>query len=1011
MKTAKRSSTARNPKAKTPAPERNKTGQAKESISEHSRAAKAVSRRLSIVGIGASAGGFEAFSQLLGHLPGDTGMAFVLVQHLDPTHESKLSELLSRTSPIPVHEIKHGVKVEPNHIYVIPQNVDLRLAGGHLRLTKRTGKAPHMPVDSFFRSLAEELKDLAIGVVLSGNGSDGTLGLQAIKGEGGITFAQNKESAKFFGMPGSAIASGCIDFTLSPEAIAKELARTANHPLLRTAGGDRGAWTELPDPEILFRDTDGEMGAVFGLLRSRAGVDFSWYKPTTIRRRILRRMVVHKIETLPAYLRMLQSNPAEVDALFNDILISVTGFFRDPRAYQALKRRVFPKLVKKRRPAEGALRVWVCGCSTGEEAYSLAIALLEFLEETKTHLQVQIFATDISDAALDKARAGVYPENIAGDLTPERLRRFFVKHNGDYRVNKSLRDICVFARQNVLADPPFSHLDLISCRNVLIYFGRDLQKRVLPTFNYALKPAGFLILGSSETVTASTDLFSLIDHRNKIYAKKNSHLGHGPLLVTRPVHDERPITQFAPSPGLGSEPKGSNLQDQVDRIVLARFSPAAVVIDRQMEVLQFRGRTSNYLEHSPGAASLNLMKLVRDSLMLDLRAAVAKVIRSGTAVKQNGLRLRHNGQTTEVSVEIVPFQVPPATEQFYLVLFEEAPARAAGRLLSERDRKAAAKNQKIAQRQEVLKLEEELGWTRESLQAIIEEQEATNEELKSANEEIQSSNEELQSTNEELETAKEELQSTNEELTTLNEELQNRNAELGQVNNDLTNLLSSVHMAIIMLGNDLTVRRFTPMAERVFNLIPTDVGRRLSDMNRSIVVPDLDLLLQQVIDSLTFVDREVQDGTGRWYSLRIRPYRTSDNKIDGAVLLLVDIDEHKRAIEEMMMMVKQPLIALQGDLRVKKANAKFYDTFGTAPEETENRYVYELGGGQWNIPQLRSLLEEVLPRNQRVNDYRVEAEFPGLGRRIMMLNARKFYEEGRGLPLILLLIDDVTDKA
>jgi len=962
------------------------------------------------VGIGASAGGFEAFSQLLGHLPKDTGMAFVLVQHLDPTHESKLSELLSRTSPIPVHEIKHGVKVEPNHIYVIPQNVDLRLARGRLRLTQRASKAPHMPVDSFFRSLAEELKEMAIGVVLSGNGTDGSLGLQAIKGEGGITFAQNNESAKFFGMPGSAIASGCVDFTLSPEAIARELAHVARHPLLRSAAGDRAARAELPDPEKLFHHTDDEMGKIFALLRGRTGVDFSWYKPTTIRRRILRRMVVHKLETLPGYLEMLQSNPAEVDGLFNDILISVTGFFRDPKAYQALKRRIFPKLIKKRPAGEGALRIWVCGCSTGEEAYSLAIALLEFLDETKTNLQIQIFATDISEAALDKARTGVYPENIAPDVTPERLRRFFVKHNGDYRVNKTLRDICVFARQDVLADPPFSHLDLISCRNVLIYFGRDLQKRVLPTFNYALKTGGFLMLGSSETVTASSDMFSLIDHKNKIYAKKNSHLGHGPLLASRPGRDDRTASQAAPRSELGPETKGANLQEQVDRIVLARFSPAAVVIDRQMEVLQFRGRTANYLEHSPGAASLNLLKLARDSLILDLRAAVAKAIRNGTPVKQEGLRLRHNGHTTEVNVEVVPFQVPPATEQFYLVLFEEAPARATGRTASDRDRKAAAKNQKQEQRQEVVKLEEELAWTRESLQSIIEEQEATNEELKSANEEIQSSNEELQSTNEELETAKEELQSTNEELTTLNEELQNRNAELGKVNNDLTNLLSSVHMAIIMLGSDLTVRRFTPMAERIFNLIPTDVGRRLSDMNRSIVVPDLDLLLQQVIDNLTFIDREVQDGSGRWYSLRVRPYRTSENKIDGAVLLLVDIDEHKRAIEEVMTMVNQPLVALDGDLRVRKANAKFYATFRVEPDETEGRFIYDLGKGQWNIPQLRALLEDVLPKDQRVNDYRVEARFPDVGRRVMSLNARKFYEEGRGQPLVLLSIDDVTEK-
>lgn len=961
----------------------------------------------SIVGIGASAGGYEAFVKLLEHLPEDTGMAFVLVQHLDPKHESKLAELLARSTHLPLHEAKHGMAVQPNQIFVMPPNVNMSIAEGRLSFQPRRSNTPHMPVDFFLRSLAEEQENRAIGVILSGTGSDGTFGLQAIKGAGGITFAQDEKTAKYFGMPGSGIAAGCVDLVLPPEAIARELGRIAGHPYVRRPGKPKPAQgqVEAVETETLFPERNEEMNTIFLMLRTRTGVDFSLYKHSTLRRRIQRRMLLHKIDTLPAYINHLRMNLAEVDALFNDLLINVTGFFRDPQVFQTLKRRIFPKLLRDREN-DNPVRIWVCGCSTGEEAYSMAISLVEFFEASHTHTNAQIFATDISEVSLEKARAGIYPENISLDVSPERLRRFFVMTNGHYQVSKAIRDMCVFARQNVIVDPPFSNLDLISCRNMLIYLGAVLQKKVMPIFHYALKPKGFLLLGSSEAIGSASDLFLLLDKKQKIYTKKLASHRPGFTGLLRSPTEKGVAPRATPVP-FKIEPKTPDLQQFVDRLILSKWSPAAVVINAQMDVLLFRGRTGKFLEHASGSASLQLLKMARESLVLDLRTVVTRAIKQDAPVKQENATLRQGNQVQFVSLEAVPFRLTPSSERFFLVLFGENPLPApdAG---TERPGSKAARVRQESERRELGNLRSELANSKESLQAIIEEQEATNEELKSANEEIQSSNEELQSTNEELETAKEELQSTNEELTTLNEELQTRNLELSQVNNDLTNLLASVNVAIIMLSNDLTIRRFTPMAERIFNLIPSDTGRRLSDLNRNIVVPDLDDTIREVVDNLTSVEREVQDREGRWYSLRIRPYRTRENKIDGAVILLVDINEHKRTVDLVMSAIKQPLLALQADLRVKRANPAFYKAFQVKPEETENRFIYDLGHGQWNVPRLRTLLEDILVKQQQVDDFEVDAEFPKIGRRTMRLDGRSYSEDGRSNKLILLAIKDMT---
>ncbi len=960
-----------------------------------------------VVGIGASAGGYEAFVPIVSHLPRDTGMAFVLVQHLDPKHESKLSELLARSASLPLSEVEQGMPLQPNHIYVIPPNVNMALVRGHFRLSPRKAGVPHMPIDFFFRSLAEEQQNRAVGIVLSGTGMDGTLGLQAIKGEGGLTFAQDEKSAKYFGMPGSAIFAGYADLVLPPKAIAGELGRLARHPSF--VGGPLKKAKQQPsvqmEPEGLFLDKENDLNALFSLLRARSGVDFSLYKHSTLRRRILRRMLLHKIEQLPAYLNYLRIHVVEVDALFNDLLINVTGFFRDPQVFQTLKRRILPKLLKNR-PDDAPLRIWICGCATGEEAYSMAITLVEFFEASHLRLNAQIFATDISETSLEKARAGIYPENISLDVSAERLRRFFVKNNGNYQVSKTIRDMCVFARQNIILDPPFSNLDLISCRNVLIYLGQVLQRKIMPVFHYALKQNGFLLLGSSEAIGSASDLFSLVDKKHKFYAKKSASSRPGFAVMYKEANEKIEIPRADGGPVRpGTEPKVMDLQQFVDRLILSKWSPAAVVINAQMDVLLFRGHTGRFLEHASGSASLNLLKMARENLVLDLRTAISKAIKLDIPVTQENTSSLHEDHFQPITIEVVPFQLTPSSERFFLVLFREMPAH----LTTGPDSPGSAiKAQRESERREVTRLRQELSQSKESLQGIIEEQEATNEELKSANEEIQSSNEELQSTNEELETAKEELQSTNEELTTLNEELQTRNIELSQSNNDLTNLLSSVNVAIIMLSSDFTVRRFTPMAEKIFNLIPSDIGRRLSDLNRNIVVPDLDQSIQQVVDHLTSIEREVQDRDGRWFSLRIRPYRTRENKIEGVVIILVDIDEHKRVVELIMSTVKQPLIALHPDLRVKRANDAFYQMFKVTPEQTEDHYLYEVGSGQWNLPKLRALLEETLTKQTVVDAFEVEAEFPNLGRRTMWLDARSYSENGRVPKLILLSIRDVT---
>ncbi len=841
--------------------------------------------RFPIVGVGASAGGLEAFKQFLSALSTDTGMAFVLIQHLAPHHESMSADILSRITRMPVVEVKDGMSAEPNHVYVIPPNFSMGILHGVLKLLPRIEtRGSQKAIDFFFRSLAEDQKHLAVGVILSGSGSDGTEGLGVIQGEGGITFAQSPESARFEDMPKSAIASGVVNLTLSPQKIAKELARIGRHQY---------------EPELAQLPKDG-LSQILLLLRNHCHVDFTYYKSNTLQRRLERRMVLHKMDTLDSYAKFLTKNPDEVKALYADILIHVTGFFRDPDAFEAVTRKIFPKLLKDRPPGS-PIRIWIPACSTGEEVYSLAILLLEYLGDRSSTTPVQIFASDISESAIQKARVGEYSESISREVSPERLNRFFTRTDaGNYKVSKSIRDICLFSRHDVTVDPPFVKIDLISCRNLLIYFTAALQKQVIPIFHYALCPQGFLWLGRSETIGGFSNLFSLVDKQNKIYARKNAPIA---LSLQFPASTYVPGKQETIKPRSFARP-AMDAQKLADLALQAEYP--GVLINEEMEILQFRGRTVPFIEPAAGAASYHLLKMARPDFTPDLRALIQAAKKQNAPARKEGLRFKDGRRVVTFNLKIIPVKPSSASkERYYYVLFEnaaEAEEPKSSGVTRGRNKEAAKKRSGRSSDPHLAELEQELTSNQEYQRALIERYEATQEDLTTANEELQSANEELQSTNEELETAKEELQSSNEELTTVNDELQSRSVEQVQLSNDLLNLLGSVEIPILMLDNDHRIRRFTPLAGRVLNLIPTDVGRPIGDLKLNFSSPgitlDLDQLVSEVLETIESKEVEVQDRQGRWFRLQVRPYRTIDSRIDGAVLALVDIDVLKQGLKE-----------------------------------------------------------------------------------------------------------------
>ena len=834
-----------------------------------------------IVAIGASAGGLDAYRRLLQALPADTGMAYVLIQHLHPDFPSQLAEILQRSTAMKVIEVQDEPVVEADTVYVIPPGRSMVMDRNRLQLHPRSAiRRLHRPVDAFFSSLAEFHGNCGVGVLLSGTGSDGVEGMEELKSEGGITFAQD-DSAQYDGMPKAAQTAGCVDFVLSPEGIAEELVRISKHPYVMTRQQAR------------HQQGDDAVARILRLVHEVTGVDFGNYKSTTLQRRLTRRMLLQGVDSPEQYLRKLRGNLSEVHELYRDFLINVTRFFRDPESFDALATAAFPNLFRGRH-ADAPVRVWTLGCATGEEAYSLAIGLHEYVEREKLSVPIQVFATDLSDRGIEWARTGLYSREIENHVSPERLKRYFDRTDGGYRIGKLIRESCVFARQNVLNDPPFSRMDLISCRNLLIYLEPVLQQRVLPLVHYALNPGGFLWLGSAETIGNFDNLFEVLDSRHRIYrARSGSGQGSLPLASMRtPTSYRGPPAVRPTEPVVPRDPARD-----ADRLLLARYVPAAVLVNGDAEALQFRGDTGPYLLLGGGKPSLNLYKMARDGLLVPLRESIQRARQDAMPVSCGATVTDAEGSLSAVQIDVLPVQGETANDPHFLVVFRRqagAEPRPPGQVASPAGAVGEPGGDEHL-RLENVRLVQELNATRDYLHALLEQRDAANEELQSANEEAQSANEELQSINEELQTTKEEMESANEELLSVNEELTNRHEQLAKASDDLVNIVASTQMALVSVDRDLRIRRFTPAAQDLFSLISTDIGRPLGNLRLSFATEDLESVLYQAMCGVAVPDRDVRDRSGRWHSLRIRPFRKSGGEIDGAVLVLVDIDQQKRS--------------------------------------------------------------------------------------------------------------------
>jgi len=825
-----------------------------------------------IVGIGSSAGGLEALELFLANVPKNSGLAFVIVQHLDPTRKGLMVELLQRCTAMPVAQIKDRTRVKPNCVYVIPPNKDLSILHGVLHLLAPLApRGLRLPIDFFLRSLAEDQKENSIGVILSGMGSDGTLGLHAIKEKAGVIFVQDPASAKFDGMPNSAIASGLADVVAAAEALPAKIVGFLKYTPLTV------------QPELSLKDKwQSGLEKILIVLRTQTGHDFSLYKNTTIYRRIERRMAIHQIDKINTYVRYLQENPQEAELLFQELLIGVTNFFRDPAAWKQLKKDVLPSLLSKRAPSE-TLRAWVPACSTGEEAYSLAILFKEALLKLKParNVTLQIFATDLDHHAVDKARDGRYLKNIDADVSSERLSRFFVKTETGYQVTKSIREMVVFAPQNIIMDPPFTKIDILFCRNLLIYLSPELQKKLIPLFHYSLNPGGFLFLGSAETVGTYTNLFSGLDGKSRIYRRSASVLD--PELVEFPAAFSASRKKTSPKP-LNSAP---SLQSMADQLLLQTYSPAAVLTNDKGDILYISGRTGKYLEPAAGKANWNIFAMARQGLRYELSSAFQKALQQKSAATLRNLSVDTNGGTQVVNVTLQPVREPQALKGLMMIVFKDVESLPSIKKSGQASKPASQSAHKVAG------LEREVEQAHQDLQTTREEMQSSREELKSTNEEMQSTNEELQSTNEELTTSKEEMQSMNEELQTVNHELQSKVDDLSLVSNDMKNLLDSTDVATLFLDNELCVQRFTSQTSKVTKLIAGDVGRPITDISSELFYPEMTEDVRQVLRALISKETQIKTGDGRWFSARILPYRTLENRIDGVVITFTDITVSK----------------------------------------------------------------------------------------------------------------------
>ncbi len=922
-----------------------------------------------IVALGGSAGSYDALEKFFTHVPEKTGIAYVVVVHLDPTAKGMLPELLQRATKIPVAEITDGLEMKPDHIYIIPPNKDLSVHGGKLLLLEPSKpRGLRMPIDYFFENLAGDMGQRVVGIVLSGMGADGELGLKMIKENMGMTMVQDPDTADYDSMPRSSIQTGMVDYILPPEDMPDTLINYLSHPVIVHDGREN----------IKVASSHNALQKIFMLLRSHTGHDFSLYKQSTIIRRVERRIAFHQLDNIVEYVHFLRENPDEIDLLFKELLIGVTKFFRDAAAFDIVKQELFT-ILKKKHKGE-SIRVWIAGCSTGEEAYSVAMMLLEIVDmlPNKHSLNVQMFASDLDQDAIEQARVGQYLGNITGDVSPERLERFFnKKENNQYQIKKEVREMIVFAQHNIIKDAPFTKLDLLCCRNLLIYLTGELQKKIMPVFHYSLLSTGLLFLGPSESVSSYLELFTPIESKWKIFRRKETENTYTrmvdfPFAVSR-QDGKLQSKETAPAPR-----KGNSLAENFQKILLENYTPPSIIINDKGDILYINGRMGKYMELSTGQAVMNIHRIIHEDLKYELGNAIHKAVTQRKRVVGEDIKVKLTQHTHYVKITVCYMEEPQALQGLVLVAFEDkgiVPAQKKARkgvVRTEADIHVAA-------------LEKELNYTRNQLQSTIEQMETSLEELKSTNEELQSTNEELQSTNEESITTKEEMQSLNEELMTLNVMYQNKAEELTEINNDMRNLMDSTQIATIFLTNDFHILRFTPAASHIFSLLQTDIGRPITDIVNKLQYDALDEDLREVLERLIPKDLQVRTSEGKWFQLRIMPYRTLNNFINGLVLTFVDVTQMKtleenlnqvqRYTETMLETVQENLVVLDNSLKIIATSRYFLKNHHQNLETARGRTFFELAGGRWDIPELRKMVNNVLNGNMAVENEWLEHTF------------------------------------
>lgn len=954
-----------------------------------------------VVGIGGSAGSFQALEQFFRNTPSNIGMAFIVVLHLDPTRKGVMPELLQRFTKMKVVEAADGQIIQKNNVYIIPPAKDISILNGRLLLLEPSKpRGMRMPIDFFFQSLGQDQGERSVAIILSGMGSDGELGLKVVKEYLGLAIVQDPGSTEFSSMPQASISTGFVDYVLLPEDMPEKLISYFHHPVIKNDESE--GLTDLKTQNALLK--------IFMLLRTHTGHDFSLYKRSTINRRIDRRIAVHQLKDFSEYVNYLRENPHEIDVLFKELLIGVTKFFRDPEAFDKLEESLLA-ILRKKSPDE-PVRIWIAGCSTGEEAYSIAIVAIECLEKLKAKnpYKIQIFATDLDPSAIDKARAGIYLDNISGDVSLKRLERYFIHQNNHYIVKKEVRERIIFAQHNIIKDSPFTKLDLLCCRNLLIYLNSELQRKLIPLFHYSLNKGGLLFLGNSETVGPFSDLFNPISTHFRIFNSKDAisfpKMDY-PFAMARPDFPSVVSVQPHETPRLSR----NTLPDIFQNILLEKYTPPSLIMNEKGDVLYVNGNLNKFVEIGTGEPQMNIHKIAKTGIRYELSNLISKSSANKATQVREGLNLKINGVDHLVKITCTYLREPAQLEGLIMLVFEDLGIKK--QLKLRKTKGAGTKEEEI-----ILELEKDLAHTRQQLETTIQQMETSYEELKSTNEELQSTNEELQSTNEESITSKEEMQSLNEELMTINVQYQAKSEELAIANNDIKNLMDSMEIATVFLNNDLVIKRYTPKAAEIIRLIPSDVGRPLSHLSSTLEYKHLEKDLKEVISKLSSKEVSVSTTRGKWYSLRITPYRTNDNFIEGVVLTFIDISALKELenklnealeySEGIVNSISDSLVVMDRDFKVVSVNHAFKKNFRLSAEQVKGYSLFKLGG--WNIPALKKKLEALRKTKSEFADLDINYKFPGPGNKSLVVSGKRIPSKNKEKTTMLLIIRTVATK-